>query len=72
MNISVKIVLDGILKQRGISRYMLAKRTGIAYTTINSYCKNTVSRFDKNTILKICQVLDCEPGDIIKLVKTEE
>lgn len=71
MEVSVEIVLDDILKQRGISRYMLAKKTGIAYTTIDSYYKNTVLRYDKNTILKICQALECEPGDIIKLVKTE-
>ena len=62
----VKITLDYLLKERSISRYELAKRTGIRYHIIDNYYKNKVVRYDSFILDKICIALNCEVKDIIK------
>ncbi len=61
----VKITLDKALQKAGISRYELAKRTGIQYQIIDKYYKNKVIRFDLHILEKICGALHCTVSDII-------
>ena len=42
----VLLTLEKALDERKISRYELAKRTGIQYQIIDNYYKNKVKRFD--------------------------
>lgn len=65
----IKITLDTALNNRAISRYELAKRTGIRYHIIDNYYKNKVVRYDSYILNKICIALDCEIEDIIKFEK---
>ena len=65
----VKITLDKTLKNYGISRYELSKRTGIRYHVIHNYYKNNVIRYDSFILDKICTVLNCKIEDIIKFEK---
>ena len=62
----IKITLDSLLKERNISRYELAKRTGIRYHIIDNYYKNKVIRYDSYILDKICTALNCKIEDIIK------
>ena len=62
----IKITLDSLLKERNISRYELAKRTGIRYHIIDNYYKNKVVRYDSFILDKICIALNCKIEDIIK------
>ena len=71
MEKQVILVLDDVMKAKSISRYELAKRTGIQYQIIDNYYKNKVTRYDKDTLLKVCLALDCEVGDIVKIRKKE-
>ena len=61
----VRITLDKALQKAGISRYELAKRTGIQYQIVDKYFKNKVIRFDRRILEKICAALDCTISDII-------
>lgn len=61
--------MDKTLKKRNISRYELAKRTGIQYQIIDNYYKNKVKRYDGFVLERICIALDCEIADILELVK---
>ena len=65
----IKITLDSLLDSRNISRYELAKRTGIRYHIIDNYYKNKVIRYDSFILDKICTALDCKSEDIIKFEK---
>ena len=65
-------MLDEILDERDITRYELAKLANLPYATIDRYYKNKVVRYDSETIRRICLALDCTPGDLIRLVETEE
>ena len=62
----IRLSLDKVLENRQISRYELAKRTGIQYQIIDNYYKNRVKRFDSYVLERICDALECTPGDIIE------
>lgn len=65
----IKITLDRILLQREISRYELAKRTGIQYQIIDNYYKNRVKRYDGYVLDRICEALECTVSDILEYQK---
>ncbi|MBR5236963.1 MAG: helix-turn-helix transcriptional regulator [Clostridia bacterium] len=65
----IRIILDSALKNYDISRYELAKRTGIRYHIIDNYYKNKVVRYDSFILNKICTALNCKIEDIIKFEK---
>jgi putative transcriptional regulator len=61
----IKLTLDKALQERGITRYQLAKMTGIKYQTIDNYYKNRVVRYDSYILSEICRVLGCSVDDIL-------
>lgn len=65
----IRIKLDEYLQQNQISRYELAKRTGIQYQIIDNYYKNKVKRYDSDVLNRICVALDCDVSDIIEYKK---
>ena len=65
----IKITLDSALEQRNVSRYELAKRTGIRYHIIDNYYKNKVIRYDSFVLNKICMALECKIEEVIKFEK---
>lgn len=65
----IRISLDKVLKEQGISRYELAKRTGMQYQIIDNYYKNRVKRYDSYVLDRICTALDCSIGDLIEYKK---
>lgn len=67
--IMIKITLDNALKNAGITRYELAKRTGIQYQIIDNYYKNKIKRYDSYILERICGALDCKIEDVIEYKK---
>ena len=65
---AIRLNLEQLLEQKAVSRYELAKRTGVKYQTIDNYYKNKVIRYDTDVLLKICLALDCGVEDVIKMV----
>ena len=65
----VKLTLDRILHEKGITRYELSKRTGIMFHIVDRYYKNTVVRYDSYLLNKFCEALDCEISDLIEYTK---
>lgn len=65
----IRISLDKALENYGITRYELAKRTGIQYQIIDNYYKNKVKRYDSFVLDRICSALDCNIQDIITFKK---
>ena len=67
---AMRLCLDELLKKHNISRYELAKRTGITYPTIDNYYKNRLQRYDTDVLLKICLALDCEISELIRVTRS--
>ncbi len=62
----IKIILDSALKSRNVTRYELAKKTGIQYQIIDNYYKNKVIRYDSYVLDRICTAITCDISDIIE------
>ncbi len=62
----VRMKLDQALEARGITRYELAKRTGVQFQVIDKYYKNKVIRYDSFVLDRICTALNCEISDILE------
>ena len=65
----VRLTIDKHLNEQGITRYELAKRTGIEFQTIDRYYKNRVVRYDSYILDRICTSLGCDLSDIMEHVK---
>lgn len=65
----IKLSVDKALQERGITRYELAKRTGMQFQVIDNYYKNKLIRYDSFVLEKICDALDCQISDIIEYKK---
>lgn len=66
----IKLTLDKALEKHNISRYELAKRTGVRYQTIDKYYKNRIKRYDADVLNNICTVLNCDIKDILEYKKS--
>ncbi len=65
----IMLTLEHMLQIRGMTRYELAKRTGIQYQIIDNYYKNKVKRYDSYILDRICEALDCQIQDVIAYKK---
>lgn len=65
----IRMTLEKALQSAGITRYELAKRTGIQYQIIDNYYKNKVKRYDSYILDRICAALECDISDIIEYKK---
>jgi putative transcriptional regulator len=68
----IEIRLDGILEEQGRTFYWLAKETGISHTTLWRLKKGKALGINFETLEKICQKLDCQPGDVLTLTRAKK
>ena len=68
----VEIRLDDLLKGHGRSFYWLAKETGISHTTLWRLKKGKALGINFDTLEKICQGLNCQPGDVLRLASEKK
>ena len=61
----IEIRIDELLGNRGRSFYWLAKETGISHTTLWRLKKGKALGINFETLEKICDVLKCQPGDVL-------
>lgn len=68
-----KIVLrlDRMMVERKMSLNELAKRVGITNVNLSKTKNNKVSAIRFSTLAAICEVLDCEAGDILEYQRDE-
>lgn len=61
----MKISIQNKLKEKGMSRYELAKRIGVTYPTIDNIYKGTSTSIKFDILESICKELDCSPVEIL-------
>ncbi len=67
----MKITLNHVLEDRGISQNQMAKDTGISVETIRNFKNNKTTRISFDILEKICIYLDCGVEDVMCLEKGE-
>ena len=64
--------LDRVMADRKISLNELAEKVGIANVNLSNIKTGKVSAIRFSTLNAICDVLDCEPGDILDFCWDEQ
>jgi len=63
----IEIRVDLLLAEHGRTFYWLAKETGISHTTLWRLKKGKALGINFETLVKMCQALKCQPGDVLVL-----
>lgn len=64
--------LDRMMADRKISLNELAEKVGISNVNLSNIKTGKVSAIRFSTLNAICEVLDCQPGDLLEFKRNEE
>ena len=67
----IVVNLDVMMAKRKISSGELAEKIGITPANLSILKNNKAKAVRFSTLEKICEVLECQPGDILEYVKEE-
>ena len=68
----IKFQLNELLEERSQTLYWLWKQTGIRYATVWQMGKGEVSRLNLDALDRVCEVLECQPGDLLVRVESRK
>ncbi|NEZ57562.1 helix-turn-helix domain-containing protein [Adonisia turfae] len=68
----VKILLDKVRDERGVSQDQLARMIGQSRTNIQSIERGRSKSITFATLDKICRALKCQPGELLVWVPDDE
>ena len=63
---SIKITLKEVLDERKITRNALARAINARFEVVDKWYNGNVEKIDADVLARICFVLDCDIGDIVK------
>lgn len=64
--------IDVMLAKRKMSVTELAERVGITLTNMSILKNGKAKALKISTLTKLCEALDCQPGDILEYRKEED
>ena len=64
--------LDRVMADRKISLNELAERVGISNVNLSNIKTGKIRAIRFSTLEAICEVLDCQPGDLLEYERPEE
>lgn len=67
----IEVKIDELLEKHERTFYWLAKQTGISHTTLWRLKKGKAVGINFPTLEKVCEALECQPGDVLKLKREE-
>lgn len=62
---AIKITLDSILTERGMTGKQLSREIGLSETQMSLFRSGKVRGIRFATLERLCAVLECRPGDLI-------
>ena len=69
---AIVLRLDRVMADRKMSLNELSERVGVANVNLSKLKNGHVSAIRVSTLEAICDVLDCQPGDILEYRRDEE
>lgn len=67
----IKIHLDQVLKERQMTSKKLAENIGITEANLSLLKTGKAKGIRFNTLISICRILKCQPGDILEYIIEE-
>ena len=68
----IKFKVKVMLAINEMTQKELAERTGIRPPTVSAICTGAVKHLPVEALNKICEVLKCQPGDIMEYIPDEQ
>jgi putative transcriptional regulator len=65
--VAIRVTLDAVIVARGIKAKDLAAEIGVSETHLSLFRSGKVKGVRFETLAKLCEVLECRPGDILDL-----
>ncbi|MEV4188843.1 helix-turn-helix transcriptional regulator [Streptosporangium canum] len=62
---AITVHLDRLLAERGMTLSELADRVGVTVVNLSILKNGRAKAVRFTTLTKICEVLDCQPGDLL-------
>lgn len=69
---SIIIRLDRVLADRKMSSLELSEKIGLTPVMLSRIKTGKIKAIKLSTLELICEALNCEPGDILEVVKDDE
>lgn len=69
---TVRIKLDKLLKESGMSKNKLSHKAEMQRSQINGYCNNEITRLDIDVLARICTVFNCKIEDLLEFIPNED
>lgn len=68
----MKLTIDEVLHKKGRTKYWLSQQTGITQTNLGKLVNNKTNSIRFDNLEKICEVLECDIADVLKIIKDNE
>ena len=68
---AVIVNLDVMLAKRKMKLSELANRTGLSLTNLSLIKTGKIKGIRFNTLNQFCDILDCQPGDLLEHIRDE-
>ncbi len=65
----IKVHLDKVLEERGMTSKELAEMIGITQANLSILKTGKAKGLRFSTLIAICEILDCQPADILEYIK---
>lgn len=60
------------IEQHGIAINDVQRETGVAWSTLNAWANNQVTRYDAPVIQALCEYFNCQVGDLLVFERDKE
>lgn len=68
----IEIKLEQLLEKRGLTAYALSKQTGLHQSVLSKLKSNSTKALRIDVLDKICEALECQPGELLSFRLTSE
>lgn len=68
----IKMHLSRLLGERKMTQSTLARLAGVRPNSINVFYHEKIQRIDVDMLNSICQVLGCQPGDLLEFIPNSQ
>ena len=68
----IVINIDVMLAKRKMSVSELSERVGFTLANVSLLKNEHIKAFKLSTLDKLCRVLECQPGDLLEYVESDE
>lgn len=65
----IKITLSEVMAEKNITNRDLAEKLGITEVHVSRLKHENVKAFRLDTLYSLCEVLECEPKDLLKKIE---